>query len=390
MPRRKKDERGRKGEPWYRKFTNTWYIDHDGKQVSIKDEDGNNVKGADNKQAANDSWVLMQARMLAPQKGDENHIRMVFGMYLDDVQKTHPDALPAYKRILVGFADSLPSRDFLVKELTAFNVDHWLEQHADWSSTTKATYVAVIMAALNWATEPHRRLIPTNPIRGFRKPRRRSRGAEALITAETHQALLDQAPPDFAVILRVLRDTGARPSNICRVTAAHCDWDTGGWRFSEENAVDGRVHKTFEKTGEELFVSVSEEVMQLCRCLAEKYPDGPLFRTAEGEPWNSDKIAQRFGYYKARLVKAGVPMPKNVFAYCYRHTLFTDLLQAGVSPAVVAGIAGHKGTNTLHQHYNHILANPKRLSDTLRNHITARDRTPQLTEPGVTLSSENV
>src|SRR4051812_8775363 len=125
MPRKKKDQRGRKGEPWYRKFNDTWYIDYDGKQLSIKDEAGENVERAESKEKARQCWVMMQARMLAPEKGDDNPLRMVFGMYLDHIQKSHSEAYPAYKRTLVGFADSLPKRDFLVKDLTAFNVDKW-------------------------------------------------------------------------------------------------------------------------------------------------------------------------------------------------------------------------------------------------------------------------
>src|SRR4051812_8501901 len=123
MPRKKR-ERGHKGEPWHRKFNDTWYIDCDGKQLAVKDDEGANVKGLDNKEKAKQCWVLMQARMLAPEKGDDNHLRMVFGLYLDHVKQTPPEAFPAYRRTLVGFADSLPTREFLVKDLTAFNVDN--------------------------------------------------------------------------------------------------------------------------------------------------------------------------------------------------------------------------------------------------------------------------
>ena len=106
-------------------------------------------------------------------------------------------------------------------------------------------------------------------------------------------------------------------------------------------------------------------------------PGGTAVRTAEGEPWDSDKIAQRFGYYKAKLAKAGVKVPKNYFAYCYRHTLLTELLESGESETKVAAIAGHKGTATLHKNYSHILAKKKSLADALRGHIKGRGRTPQ-------------
>ena len=377
MPRKKKNERGRKGEPWYRKHNNTWYIDYNDRQLAIKDEDGGNIKGSDNKDKAKQCWMLMQAKMLAPEIGDKNPLRMVFSFYLDHIKTNHPDCYPAHRRTLVGFADSLSNREFLVKELTANQVDEWLAENSNWSDTTKASYIAIIQAALNWAAEPNRRLIPANPIQGYRKPRRRSRGAETMVSQDTHDVFLDHVPEDFQIILRILRDTGTRPGNICHVTAAHCDWENGGWWFSEANATNGKIHKTHNKTGESLFVPVSEKLMEVCRQLAAKYPDGPLFRTEKDEPWNSDKISQRFDYYKSKLAKMGIPMPKNYFAYCYRHTRLTELLQEGVSETIVAAIAGHKGTNMLHQHYSHILAKPKILSKALNEHLKDRDRNLQ-------------
>src|SRR5262245_56007138 len=155
MARSKKRERGVRGRPWYRKFNDTWYIDHDGKQLPVKDWDGNNIKGADNREQAEQCWVLMQARMFAPQTAEENTIRLIFSMYLDHVVKNRPDAFPAYRRTLVGFADSLPVREFRMADLTATEVDRWLEEHPDWSNTTKATYLTIVQAALNWAAEPH-------------------------------------------------------------------------------------------------------------------------------------------------------------------------------------------------------------------------------------------
>jgi integrase len=382
MSRPRKRQRGIKGRPWYRKHNDTWYIDCNGKQTPIKDDKGHNVKGADSREQAERCWVLMQAHMLAPEMGPENPVRLVFSRYLDHIEKDHPGAYHAYLRTLTGFAESLPIKDFVVRDLTAFHVDEWLNKHPKWSSTTKATYVTTVMGALNWAAEPHRRLIPANPIRGYKKPRRRSRGAESLVPPEAHQAFLDHVPEDFQVILKVLYDTGTRSGNICRVTAAHCDWENGGWNFSEENAVNGKVHKTFEQTGEGLFVPVSEEVMALCRKLADQYPEGPLFRTKEGESWDSDKVAQRFLYYRDKLAKAGVPMPKKYHAHGYRHTLATDLLESGVPDTVVGAIGGWKGTATLHGHYSHVIARPNRLTKVLREQLKVRGRNPQSSAGG--------
>src|SRR5947209_16687793 len=98
MARPKRRDRGVKGRPWYRKYNDTWYIDYDDKQLPIKDEHGGNVKGAENREQAERCWVLMQAHMMAPAKGEENHIRLIFGKFLDHIQKDHSAAYNAYRR----------------------------------------------------------------------------------------------------------------------------------------------------------------------------------------------------------------------------------------------------------------------------------------------------
>ncbi len=374
MKRARKRKRGIKGRPWYRRATGSWYIKHNGKPIPVVDERGDPVRGAENRERADKCWVLMQARMMAPARPEENPVRLVFAMFLDNHQKAHPTSYKDYQRTLVGFANSLPSHDFLARDLRACHVDAWVNSHPEWNSTTRATYISRVLAALNWAVEPHQGLMQSNPLMKYPLPRRRARGEEALVPEEAHDAFLDHVPDDFKTILLVLRDTGTRPGNVCRVTATHCIWDKGGWWFAEGNVgEDGKVHKTFEKTGKGLFVPVSEEVMELCRKLAQEHPEGPLFRTKSGDPWTPDKITWRFGYYREKLAKAGIVMPKTYFAYCYRHNLATELLEDGVPVEHVAAILGNT-PSVVHRHYSHIIAKREMLTEVLRGHLKDRAR----------------
>jgi integrase len=83
--------------------------------------------------------------------------------------------------------------------------------------------------------------------------------------------------------------------------------------------------------------------------LAERYPEGPLFRTARGKPFPE-------AYYLARLVRQlrqrlGM---KAIIPYGYRHTFATEALANGVPDAQVAELLGHSGTAMLHRHYAHL------------------------------------
>jgi integrase len=119
-------------------------------------------------------------------------------------------------------------------------------------------------------------------------------------------------------------------------------------------------HKTEHETGSARIIHLTLEVVAMCQELAERYPQGPLFRTAQGKPFPP-------GYYLARLVRRlrqrlGI---RGIIPYGYRHSFATDTLANGVPDAQVAELLGHSGTTMLHKHYAHLTARAKALRDAL-------------------------
>jgi hypothetical protein len=46
MPRRRrKGRRGPRGEPWYKKWTDTWYFGHRGERIVFRGHDGRPIRG---------------------------------------------------------------------------------------------------------------------------------------------------------------------------------------------------------------------------------------------------------------------------------------------------------------------------------------------------------
>jgi integrase len=227
-----------------------------------------------------------------------------------------------------------------------------------------------VLAALNYAARPTVKLIPFNPMKGYERPHKRSRGGEARVDEAAHQTLIAHVPWDFKQVLLALRHTGTRPSNICRVTAKTFDPDAGVWVFDEHNTEPGTpVHKMFKKTKRALIVPLTEELVELCKRLAEQHPEGPLFRTRRGKKWTSKEIYKRIWRWRKILMARGHAMPERIYPYCYRHQLATDLLENGESDTLVAATLGHKGTRVLHENYSGVTAKSKSVRDLLLRNV---------------------
>jgi integrase len=150
--------------------------------------------------------------------------------------------------------------------------------------------------------------------------------------------------------LLALHGTGCRPGELCRVEAKHFSPEAGAWLLTE--------HKTDGK-GKARVVLLPPVVVELCKALAARHPEGPLFRNTKGRPLSPDRL--RNWLFKARR-RLGLG---RVVAYGYRHGLATDALAKGVPDAHVAALLGHSGTAMLHRHYAHLGARAQALREAL-------------------------
>lgn len=88
-------------------------------------------------------------------------------------------------------------------------------------------------------------------------------------------------------------------------------------------------------------------MIEICRRLAEKWPEGPIFRTRKGNPWNRYSIHSGFW----RLEKE---LKFRVCAYALRHTFNTHAQKHGASAVSTAVVLGHKNARMAETQYQHL------------------------------------
>jgi site-specific recombinase XerD len=204
-----------------------------------------------------------------------------------------------------------------------------------WQANMQATFSKILKSCFNWAVESD--LISRNP---FAKLKRSFKDTDRDIVDEgTWQQLIDGAKGEpFRNFLTAIRNTGCRPSEVAKVTAANVKGAT--WSFAK--------HKT-DGTGKVRVVYLNAVMQELTGRLIEKHPTGPLFLNARGKAWTKDAIVQRFESLRTRL-----GLSDHVIAYAAgRHTWITGALTNGVPKSVVAHMAG-TSEKMIDKHYSHL------------------------------------
>jgi integrase len=231
--------------------------------------------------------------------------------------------------------------------VTADSFGRWL--HAlPLSASSKNTIAGAAATIFRWAARAG--LIPADPLAGFRKPPKASRGAKAVVTGDTHVRLYAAAPAELRPLLTLLRETGARPSELARLTAGDVDLAARVATLAE--------HKTAHATGRPRTIFLTEAACDVLRGLMANRPSGWLLLNGRGNPWTKDAVGHALRRVSRRAGVKGI-------AYGYRHALATDALARGVPEAAVAALLGHGSTAMVARHYGHLTSRTRTLLDAL-------------------------
>ena len=354
----------RPSKPWFRASKGTWYVTLNGKKVSL------GVQGEDNRDEAIKAWhVLMAGRdqgqtqpeqepsvaelirqLLADREKPKPQgptISEVIRQFLGNCEgRAKPNTVRVYSYFLLPFAEQHGEQN--ASELTPVLAESYARRES-WSDSTRNALLGTLVTAFRWAVRKAR-LIPHSPLEGLERPPKASRGADALVTSEEHDGLMEAATPAFALFLRVLYATGARPGEVAKISSENFDPTLGIVTLHE--------HKMAHK-GKRRVIHLTGEVMSLLSDSMRRFPTGPLLRNTKGKPWTTKSLV------KAMIATRQRARIDGAMCYSYRHTFATDALAAGVPDAQVAELLGHSGTTMLHKHYSHLTAKARVLRSAL-------------------------
>lgn len=319
-------------KPWFRQQTGQWYVQLGGRQIPL---------GSDR-----DAAFVEYHRLMQSQGRLEVSPTITFAaladLFLDHAKTANkPATIAWYRYYLESFAGHYVGA---ACDLKPSHVNAWL---AEASYPSRRAGVMVVKRVLCWSVrEGHLKADPLANLQRLKAKRR-----ESFITEEQHVAIL-QAATDraFFRFVRAMHDTGARPGEIRKVTATNFFADVGLWVLQPSEAV--------KPTDRPRIIYLTPKMVRLCKTLAKKFPDGPLFRNRLGKPWTHGAIRQRM----EELRKKGV-IPTGAVAYGYRHGFATRALRNGVTLAELKELMGHTDLRMLAMHYGHLDGDAKQLRE---------------------------
>jgi integrase len=324
--------------PWFRASKGTWYATLNGKKVSLK------VKGEENEAAATKAWHKLMAGDNTPSL--KSHPKVEQPVVADVTVKDVADSFLVAKKGVVKETTHYVY-GCLLKHITSTfgglkasalkvaDVTRWL--HAlPVGVNTRSDIAGILTSMFKWAEGEG--IVSDNPVKGLKRPARKSRGAKAVVTEAAHKKLMKVASPALRHLLTMLRETGARPSELARLTAQDVDFANNVAVLTE--------HKT-AVYGKSRLIVLTPKAMSVLKGLVCKTAEGPLLRNERGKPWKKDSIVLAM---RRASERAGV----KAIAYGYRHALATDALAKGIPEATVAALLGHSSTAMLFKHYGHL------------------------------------
>jgi integrase len=215
---------------------------------------------------------------------------------------------------------------------------------------TIARELADIKAILNWSATRRPPLIPINPVRDYKLPKR----DDAIIlppTPDETAAILKNAPPHLKRAIALSYYLGLRPGAVELLTLT---WDRINWSTQTILVVSAKkggprmrsvpIHKLFMQTLKDWHTIDKED----CGTAT----GATTIVRYRGKPIKSIKTA-----WKKALDNAGIT--RRLRPYDLRHHFVTKALEAGADYKSIAEIVGSR-PETLMKHYQHVTTELRR------------------------------
>lgn len=324
----------RKPKPWFRTGTGFWMVTIGGQQHKL-------VEGRGNESVAWDEFYKLMATVVVAPESSDATVASLCDSFLDWCE--HNTAPRTYRGNLFWLQSFVEACGLIkVSELKPYHVTRWLKSHPTWkSSNSRYNAVRLAKRAFSWAVKEG--FIDRSPLEKMPLPSPEPRSE--YMDEVVYRSLRRAAPRPLKCVLYALRQTGARPSEICQLT-----WDqvlADRWVIAK--------HKTARKTQRPRTIPLTRNMQRLMRILrTRRSGDRHVFLNCEGRPWNPNSILQHLKRVKDRLGIKG-----SVYTYQLRHSFATYAMLGGSNTAMVAELLGHVDTTMVSRTYSHLADRPE-------------------------------
>jgi hypothetical protein len=204
----------RKNRPWYRRSAGAWHVTYKKKQHNLHVEDETDEAAA---------WDAFRA-LVSKLNGTGQPVATVrsepcaalVAEYLEAIaHKVVPRTKKGYESYLRRFVARFGNVQPALVDAATVEKDPAGE---NWSDSNRANYLWGVQAFVRWCGVTTFRL---------NRPAKESRGAEAVISEDTHRLVLREATGDFHELCRFWHAVGCRPMEGARLTAEGVDWASG-------------------------------------------------------------------------------------------------------------------------------------------------------------------
>lgn len=237
-----------------------------------------------------------------------------------------------YQKYLQSFLDSLDHPEAIPAEsVKPLDVTKWIKSKK-WGTSARRGAMTAVGRAYSWAFGEGE--IEHNPVhRRLKKPRPGKR--EKALSPTDFAKVLANIEGTFKDLVVVAWETGARPQEIIKVEARHVDVDNGRWVFSVEESKGKKDQR---------IVFLSKIALDITKRLMKENPDGTLFRTRLGKPWDRFSMSNAFARLKKKI-------DVRYRLYDFRYSFCTNGLKNGVDSITMQHLMGHKDLSMISKIY---------------------------------------
>lgn len=324
----------RQPKPFFRSFTQTWYVTIRGKQINL---------GPDEKSAFDKYHELMAGRGLAQTR--YSTVSDLFESYLAWLFKNRSQGTYEKAVHYLSLFARFTGKSFQISRLEPMHVTNWVEENAHWTPSTGNDAVSIVQRAFRWAVK--RGHIPHSPVTAVEGKPARTRREVVFNDAQWKEIRSNVPDQEFGDLLDFMWSTGCRPMEARTITAKLVDIENRMVVFPPSQAKGKKNERV---------IFLPDDALEICRRLIEKHPEGPIFRNTRGQAWTKDSINCRFKRLREKL-------DSPMCAYAIRHSFATEGLKRGMDSLTLAQLMGHSDSSMLSRHYAHLSRNPDYLRE---------------------------